>query len=293
MQAVLIIAHRDLQQVVSLAELMHQKFEVYIHFDKKMTLPDDTQEKLSAEGIHYYQQIDVHWGGWSIGQVAVNLMKEALKNPEITYFHVISGQDWPLQPIDKIYDYFEHTNKVFMTFFKAKDVKKTGEPVIWWQKYYFHYDEMNRRTLYGKLFHRFSLIIQTLLRVNKFNKLGINLEIYSGANWCDLPRDVTSYALKYLDNHPELLQMLKTGCFSDEFWMQTIICNSQYKERICPDIHRYIVMEKKHGSRPAILDDADYAQIVEGNYFWGRKFVRPYSSELMSKLNKETLKKGI
>ena len=95
MQAVLIIAHRDPRQVLDLAQIMHQRFEVYIHFDKKMNIPGEIKRELEADGIHYYQQIDVRWGGWSIGQVAVNLMKEALKNPEITYVHVISGQDWP------------------------------------------------------------------------------------------------------------------------------------------------------------------------------------------------------
>lgn len=289
MQAVLIIAHCDPKQVLKLVHIMHQRFEVYIHFDKKMNIPGEIKDKLKADGIHYYQQIDVRWGGWSIGQVAVNLMKEALKNPEITYVHVISGQDWPLQPVDNIYDFFEHSDKAFMKFFKAKGTKKSGEPIIWWQQYYFHYDNMNRRSLYGKLYHRVSLALQTLFRVNKFKKLGINLEIYSGSNWCDLPREIADYALTYLDSHPELLKMLKTGCFSDEFWMQTIIGNSKYRKQICTDFHRYIVWEHRHDSYPAILDESDYDKIRAENYFWGRKFVEPYSDMLMKKLNGERL----
>lgn len=288
MQAVLIIAHRDPQQVLELAQTMRQKFKVYIHFDKKMDIPKKIQNKLKIDGIHYYHWIDVHWGGWSIGQVAVNLMKEALKNPEITYVHVISGQDWPLQSVNDIYDYFEHTDKAYMTFFKAKGTKKSGEPIIWWQKYYFHYDNMNRRSLYGKLYHRISLVLQTLFRVNKFKKLGIELEIYSGSNWCDLPRNIAEYALKYLDNHPKLLEMLQTGCFSDEFWMQTIIGNSDYQDRICTDTHRYIVWEHRYDSYPAILDENDFGRIKSGNYFWGRKFVKPYSNGLLKELNGES-----
>lgn len=289
MQAILIIAHRDPKQVLNLAKIMRKRFEVYIHFDKKMELPITIQKNLRKEKVHYYQQTDVHWGGWSIALVAINLMKEALKNPEITYVHVISGQDWPLKPINDIYNYFEQNNKAYMNFFKAKDIKKSGEQIIQWQKYYFPYDNMNRRSLYGKIYHRCSMMFQTLFRVDKFKKLGINMEIYSGSNWCDLPRDIAIYALNYLDNHPNVLRMFQTGCFSDEFWMQTIIGNSKYSNRIDNDIHRYILWKHKHSSYPAILDEEDYENIQSGNYFWGRKFVFPYSASLIDKINKNLL----
>ena len=286
MQAVLIIAHRDIEQVLSLSEILSTRFEVYVHFDKKMHVSDGIKQKLREKGIKFYQQIDVHWGGWSIGQVAINLMKEALKHPDISYLHLISGQDWPLQPINTIYNYYEENDKAYMKFFDATNIKKSGEPIIWWQKYYYNYDNMNRRTLYGKIYHRVSILVQTILRVNKFKKLGIELTIYSGSNWCDLPRDIAVYTLRYLDEHPNLLQMLKTGCFSDEFWMQTIIGNSNYKGRISTDFHRYILWEKKHNSYPAILDENDYKRICKGNFFWGRKIVKPYSNKLVDKLNK-------
>lgn len=286
MQAVLIIAHRDSKQVLDLAQIMRKRFEVYIHFDKKMELPVVIQKKLRELKVHYSQQTNVHWGGWSIGLVAINLMKEALKNPKVTYVHLISGQDWPLKPIDDIYDYYEQSNKAYMTFFKAKETKKSGEPIIWWQKYYFSYDNMNRRSFYGKLYHRASMILQTIFKVDKFKRLGINMEIYSGSNWCDLPRDIAVYALNYLDKHPNVLKMFQTGYCSDEFWMQTIIGNSKYHERICTNMHRYILWERKHNSYPAILDEEDYRNIQSGNYFWGRKFMLPYSARLLDKINK-------
>ena len=38
MQAILILAHKNIDQVTKLATILNNNFEVYIHFDKKMIL---------------------------------------------------------------------------------------------------------------------------------------------------------------------------------------------------------------------------------------------------------------
>lgn len=287
MQAILILAHKNIEQVTKLATILHNNFEVYIHFDKKMNIPENYKQILDKKNIHYISKIDVHWGSWSIGAATVLLMKEVLKNRQIEYIHVISGQDWLTIPSKNIYDKFIDNDRIYMTYSKAKNVKKKGESIILWQKYYFNYDKINRRSTFGKIYHRGLLLIQSLLRINKFKKLGINLEIYSGENWVDMPRDAVEYCINYLDSHPNLLKMLQTGCFSDEFWMQTILCNSpEFKQRIVKNHHRYIKWQKQHGSYPAVLDMSDFDSIINGDYIFARKFENPYSNELITQLNR-------
>lgn len=287
MQAILILAHKNIEHVTKLATILHNNFEVYIHFDKKMNIPENYKQILDKKNIHYISKIDVHWGSWSIGAATVLLMKEVLKNRQIEYIHVISGQDWLTIPSKNIYDKFIDNDRIYMTYSKAKNVKKKGESIILWQKYYFNYDKINRRSTFGKIYHRGLLLIQSLLRINKFKKLGINLEIYSGENWVDMPRDAVEYCINYLESHPNLLKMLQTGCFSDEFWMQTILCNSpEFKQRIVKSHHRYIKWQKQHGSYPAILDMSDFDNIINGDYIFARKFENPYSDELITQLNR-------
>ena len=287
MQAILILAHKNIEQVTKLATILNNNFEVYIHFDKKMNIPENYKQILDKKNIHYISKIDVHWGSWSIGAATVLLMKEALKNRQIEYIHVISGQDWLAIPSKNIYDKFIDNDRIYMTYSKAKNVIKKGESIILWQKYYFNYDKINRRSTFGKIYHRGLLLIQSLLRINKFKKLGINLEIYSGENWVDMPRDAVEYCINYLESHPNLLKMLQTGCFSDEFWMQTILCNSpEFKQRIVKNHHRYIKWQKQHGSYPAILDMSNFDNIINGDYIFARKFENPYSDELITQLNR-------
>lgn len=285
MQAIIILAHKDFAHVTALTKLLTPYFKVLIHIDKQAHISPDEKKALIAAGAQCFSFRAVHWGAWSVAEVSLLMLKEALKNPEITYVHFISGQDWPLQDIRHISDFYEHTNKIYMPYDTANTVKKTGEPIIWWQKYYFNYDRLNRKTLFGKIFHRISLVVQTLLRVNKFERLEIHFPLYAGSQWVDLPRDAAEYLVNYMNTHPSVKKMFATGFCSDEFWMPTILVNSKFKDRIEQDNHRYIQFEKRNGSLPAILDMQDYIPISQGHYHFGRKFASPYSDQLIDKLD--------
>lgn len=286
MQAIIMLAHKDIEQVGKLAQLLSQKFEVYIHIDKKYRLSDSDFTILSMERVHLYQEIEVNWGGWGISAATILLMKEALKNPENYYFHVISAQDWPARDIVEIYNFYENTDNLYLLYAKAKDTVKSGENLIKWQQFYFNYDTVPRRTTFGKLYHRFIMLLQTILHVNKYKKYGIDLEIFQGPNWMDLPRDAVEYLLNYFDEHIELQKLFMTGYCPDEFWVQTILCNSPFKEKIVQDYHRYILWKEKYNSYPAILDEDDYPEIIKGDYHFIRKVSEKYSADLMRKLLK-------
>lgn len=289
MQAVLILAHKNIDQVIELASRLSTDFEIYIHLDKKANITVDQSRKIKKITKGYISKYDVKWGSYSIVKATIDLMKMALNNNQNTYFHLISGQDWPLMSPAKIYEYFEHTNQIYMNYWPAVSMRKTGEPEIWWAKYYFNYDSINRRTTFGKVYHRLLLLVQTVLRINKLNKYGLKEDyIYAGQEWVDIPRDALEFAITYYEQHPNLEKIFSTSFCSDEMWLQTILCNSEFKPRIEKNIHHYIEMTEKHGSRPAILDEEDYSKIISGNYWWGRKVERPISDKLINLLDEKS-----
>ena len=192
-QAVLILAHKDADYIYYLSMLLKQKFNVYVHFDTKFNLNQESKNKFDKEGIFVCQKINVHWGAFSILEATFVLMKEALKNKDNTFFHLISGQDFPIQNINKIYDFYENNTNIYMWYCLSKTVRKSYENVLWWTKYYFYFDKINRRTWYGKIYHRFSLLFQMLFNVNKFKNLNIEKDIYHGSAWIDIPREPLEY----------------------------------------------------------------------------------------------------
>lgn len=285
MQAVLILAHTAPEHVIRLSKLMQQYFEIYIHFDKKMPLSEEYKQKMDMMGIHYFQEISVNWGGWSIAGAAEFLMQEAMKNPKITHIHIISGQDWPVMNIKDIYDFYEDNPNLYIQCCPAKGVEKSGQPIILWQKYYYNFDKINRRTTFGKIYHRLLMAVQTLIGVDKFKKLKIDMELYQGANWMDLPRDAVEYVLEYFHSHPNVQKLFKTGFCPDEFWVQTILYNSMFRERIVSNHHRYILWEERYNSYPAILDKNDVSNIILGEHHFCRKVVPKISDDFIIEIN--------
>lgn len=285
MQAVIILAHKGIDQVIKLGSLLKNKFEVYVHFDKKVDLTQDQKKQMKKLGIKYYSFVSVNWGAWSVAQATLLTMKEVIKSSKISYVHVISGQDWPVKKLDDIYSFYQNNDKIYMNIEKADGIKKSGEPIICWQKYYFDYDKINRKSLYGKIYHRLSMMIQTFLRVNKLKKYKFNGEIYTGSQWVDLPIDVVQYLVEFAQENPNIMEIFKKGFCSDEFWMQTIIGNNQeLKQRIVNNNHRFIKWEKQHGSYPAVLDDGNYNEIINSGAHFARKFDFNFSKNLVIKL---------
>lgn len=286
MQAVLILAHGDIDHLYRLCQKLQQKFEVYVHIDKKSNMwINGEYHKLDNLDVEYFSEVEVNWGSWSIGEVMYRLLKRALKNPNIDYFHIISGQDWPIKSLNEIYDFYTNKNIIYMDYSLAKNVVKSGENLLNWQKFYYNYDVIKRRTNFGKIYHRILYHIQNIFKIDKLKKYGITYDIYTGENWVDLPRDAVEYVVSRIETDVNLKKMLQTGCFSDEFWLQTILCNEDiFKDRIDRNKHRFIKWEKKHGSYPAILDITDYNEIMNSDGHFARKVVSKISDELVNTL---------
>ena len=284
MQAIIIIAHNNYEQVIRLSKVLNEKFEIYIHFDKKLVLTEENKLELKTNKIKWLQVRKVHWGAWSIVESIIAMLKEVMKNPEIHYVHIISGQDRPARKVEEIYNFYEKNPNIYMRYDTAKNIKKSGELIENWQKFYYNYDTIDRRTTFGKIYHRFLYHIQKILHVNKLKKYNVDFELFQGSMWADMPMPVFKYCLDYLDNNPNLKKVFQTSFCPDEFWMQTILCNSKYKDQIICDNHRFIKWVKQYGSYPAILDINNYDEILEGDYTFIRKVNLNYSQQLIENL---------
>ena len=108
MQSVLITAYHKFDQLERLAELLSRRFEVYIHIDKKVR-----SSLVPANGhIHVFSEYRVNWGSCSHLKAILFLMGEALKKPDVSYCHLISGDDWPVRSLEEIYGHFETTDEM-------------------------------------------------------------------------------------------------------------------------------------------------------------------------------------
>ena len=114
---VLIIWHENFKQLKELILSFNDSFHIYVHVDRKALL---TQKELSwldscpiVKGV--YRKYKVTWGTFSLLKAELFLMEKAIADPEITYLHMISGQDYPIKSMAEILQFFErHEGKEFI-----------------------------------------------------------------------------------------------------------------------------------------------------------------------------------
>ena len=288
-QAILILAHGNNEHLIALCKKLHECFYVYIHYDAKNypNVPISVKKELeSIPNVFVLSKYTVNWGAFSIIDATMFLISEVLKNKSVRYLHLISGQDWLSKPAKVIYDFFDGSNKIYITYDLAKNIVKTHENVLLWQKLYYPYDTIKRKTFFGKVFHRVSMLTQIICFVNKFRRYKINYDIFAGSQWWSMPREACEYVNSvYLANEP-IVRVMKTGFCSDEMFFQTILVNSErYKEQIVNDNLRYILWIRKNNSYPALLDMDDYENVSKDNIFFMRKIDFNISRELIDKIN--------
>ena len=287
MQAVLITAYHKFDQLKKLSELLSRKFEVYIHIDQKVR-----HEFTPANGmIHVFSAYPVNWGSCSHLKAILLLMSEALKDPETTYCHLISGDDWPVRSLEEICDHFEHTDEIDMLCTKFSQwTPEWYEICHEWQQYYHYLDTFNRQSLPGKAFLKLFLGAQRILRVNRYPQvgkiIGKDAELAQGLVWGSYPRDAVEYCFQYHREHPELMEFLGKGQAAEEYFFQTILANvPAFEKRITNHHYRYMNWTKKNGTYPGTLDSEDFKAIRDGQWHFCRKVDAEISGELLKMLD--------
>lgn len=284
MQACIITAYHKFEQLKELVDILKQKFEIYLHIDKKA---DQSWKSIltDSEHVHIYSKFHVNWGGSAHLKAIVYLMNEAAKNPEISYFHIISGDDWPVRSLDEIYAHFEGNDEIDLLTTKLSDATPEWKKnQINWQGYYSFLDVFNYKDMKQKLFVKALVKFQKLIGVNRLKKLDV--EIAQGLVWGDIPRDAFLYCKEYIHQNPEFWEFMTYGHASEEFFFQTILANSEeFSRRITNKNYRYMNWNHKNGSYPAILDLEDLGKIKDETYYFARKIDSQISKELLDQLD--------
>ena len=106
--AIMIMAHKDIEQLCHLVEYFTHDCYVFIHLDKKFKVSKEERERLKAfpQVVRVYQKFDVNWGGFSMLRCQIFMMREVLKRCDAEYVHLISSQDYPMMSLGEFFVFF-------------------------------------------------------------------------------------------------------------------------------------------------------------------------------------------
>ena len=281
--AYLIMAHNQYEILIKLIKLLdHENNTFYIHIDKKSkNIPWKAIEEAVCESkIIFIERISVNWGGYSQIQCILNLLKAAVKG-NYDYYHLLSGVDMPLKNKYEILNYFEEHDGVEYVHFERETIQEKYLDRI--KTYYFFQERAKNNKLF-ELLGRILKKIEIHLGVNRLKR--VNQQIQFGASWFSITHSLVQYVLK---QEQWIHDTFKYGFCVDELYLQSIIINSEYKEKLVENAFsgeytsclRHI--DWKRGN-PYVFRESDFQELIGSPCLFARKFDLNIDRAIVNKL---------
>jgi hypothetical protein len=199
----------------------------FLHIDRKSNLGDFSN--LNGETVYVSRErIPVYWGDFSQVEAVLILLRLALAEQiRFDYFVLLSGTDYPLQPVSYIDRFFEsNSGKEFMNIVQLP-CEAAGKPISRLTTYQPSPGDSQPARVMRKL-----LVTAGVIPAERDYKPYLrNLVPYGGSTWWALSREACEYIQRFIDNEPEVVNFFKHTICPDESFFQTIIGNSPYKAR--------------------------------------------------------------
>lgn len=290
---ILIMAHKDFDHLIKLIEYFTFNCDVFIHWDKKKPLNKKELTELykHTQVKKILQDYEVHWGGTSVLECELHLIRTAIHSVENDYIHLISGQDYPTRPLSFFLRFFEENN--------GKDfIQYTHLPHPNWEdntfrrfQYYYPYDyagnQENAKQWVGE-------------QVRSQYKKGIKRPIpdefehlYGCSQWFSISQKSANVLIDYTDEHPEFYNRLWMTFAPEECYPATVLVNILGKENIVCDNLRFIRWKYENGNRPANLGMQHFCHLLKKDYLFARKMEKPYCNDLKEIIDKYLTKEEL
>jgi hypothetical protein len=285
--AYMIIAHNEFEILRKLVTLLDdERNDIYLHIDlKEKSFDFEKFESIPAKSnIYFVPRIKVNWGGYSLIQCELNLLRQAVEG-NYTYYHLISGVDLPLKTQDEIHEYFYHHEGTEFIHFATDDIDS-----VLFRVNRYHLDEYkgissNRtvKRMVGLADKCFS-IVQQILKVDRLKEVDFSLKF--GANWFSITHDCAEFVL---ENERWIDKYFSRAKCADELYLQTLIYNSEFRSKLSEDPPHASYMtclrnvDWKRGT-PYLWRIGDFEDLISSGYLFARKFNMDVDQEIVNKI---------
>lgn len=278
--AILILAHKELEHICRIVEYFKKSCEIFIHLDKKGCYDPVILNKLYSyrQVKLILQEYEVNWGGTSVLESELHLLQTAFKQSKADYFHLISGQDYPIRPLNSFLDFFSKNNgKEYLRYVHLPHPKWENNTFKRLQ-YYYPYDNAA-----DKKYPRQWVREQVGIQCKKGIKRPIPDEfdhLYGSSQWFSITRKAVSTLLEYTENSPALYKQMWMTFAPEECYVATVLVNLLGTENIVQSNLRFIRWKYENGNNPANLGKEHFHYLLEEECFFARK-IEPHCSAML------------
>jgi len=274
----IILVHKNPAQVARLVKrLSHPDVDCWVHIDRKCDV-SGFSEILRMKNVYFVEpRVKVSWGSFSIVQAMLNGMRDVLNfSREYDYVNFLSGQDYPLQPADRLLHYLsDHNGYEFIGNRPYDEARQNVERV---HKYYFNAGFPGRLLL--------QRTVNALLPDRNFP---YDLSIRKGPQWMTLTTAAVLYMLEFVSENPRYRRYFRWVHAPDEFFFQTILYNSSFREKMRNQIFHHIDWsEGKKNPKTFTIEDRE--RLMASGQLFARKFDMSVDLQILDLLDKRIIK---
>jgi len=262
-----IVAFKNPEQVHRLVKsLLSENSTVFIHIDKKIDIRPFLYIAQLPNVYFIRNRQYIVWGGYSITECIISGMKEILDSGHFDYLILMSGQDYPIRPMDEFNKLLMENNGYSIMSSEPKVAKSR-----WWHyavdRYNYYY--LNDYQFKGKKL--IQKIAKKIFPKRKFLYQDYQLYGGPGATFCALTNEAAAYIVKFMEGNKKAYRFARFTHASDEFWFQTLLMNSPLKDKVINSPLWYIDWGgiSKH---PRILTMLDFPSLMNSGMYFARKF---------------------
>ena len=277
--AVMMLLHKNKDQVIRLIKHLSTDFDVYVHIDKRSNIIVE-----STENVYVYKKFSTYWGSFNQIMATLFLFMEAYKKKYDRYL-LISGQDLPIKSNKEIIDFFEGNNKEFIKSAKmpVQDLKGNGG-LDRMTKYWPNWRHRGSNNIILKILFK-NIVLPFFNLVSNIIPRPIDYDFYKGTNWINVTHICVNKILDFLEKYPEFIKRFKWTNCADEIFFQTII--KQFNElEIVNESLRYINWTDGP-EYPKVFRKIDYENIFNSNQLFARKFDADIDNEIIEMIYKK------
>lgn len=280
--AFLVLAHKNPLQLSKLFKsLEHKNTGIFLHLDKR-TNKKEFVEAFNKKNIKLEclnQKTKIIYSSYTYIQATLSLILDAYSKG-YDYYILISGQDFPLKPIEHIYnqildnktmsylDYntipyikLAYNGKMRVNYFNFL-VNKKMETLFPWQEI------SHKMSIKGKLLNLYLWLKNGLKTKRNFP---LKMQAYYSSQWWNFSKEAISYILDFLKTNPTYISYHKNALHPEEMFFQSILLNSNLKNKIINNNLRHIEWEEGN-KHPNTLDFKKIKNIDSKINIFARKF---------------------
>ena len=285
----IISAYRLPRQLLRLVTRLQGEGTTFlVHIDKKC---DPAVFATAAEGlgrlpnVHLLERHVCHWGGF--GHVEASLKGiEAIVERRLPCDHAVllTGQDFPIKSNEFIQNTLgESADFSFLQNFPLPDVEiwppDGGERRIahWHLWIKGRHVELPHHTSTP----RFASAVRAINALVPDRRSFLpGLRPYGGSGYWMLSREAVLHVHNFVRQHPEFVSFFRRTLVPDELFFQTLLMNSELRQRVKNDDLRYIDWSAQHSS-PAVLTVDDFHSLRASHALFARKFDEGIDSDIL------------